>query len=116
MGASSVLKYTLVVMTGPDNGMGHIRARGFAQALAQQGHRLQRVFFYGDGVRAAQEETPEWQQFWTTLAGSQGSELVLCSASAERYGLTEPVPPFTLMGLGTLMEAGFDSDRIISFD
>ena len=116
MGASSVLKYTLVVMTGPDNGMGHIRAKGFAQALAQQGHRLQRVFFYGDGVRAAQEETPEWQQFWTTLAGSQGSELVLCSASAERYGLTEPVPPFTLMGLGTLMEAGFDSDRIISFD
>jgi len=110
------LKYTLVVMTGPDNGMGHIRARGFAQALAQQGHRLQRVFFYGDGVRAAQEETPEWQQFWTTLAGSQGSELVLCSASAERYGMTEPVPPFTLMGLGTLMEAGFDSDRIISFD
>jgi len=116
MGASSVLKYTLVVMTGPDNGMGHIRARGFAQAVAQQGHRLQRVFFYGDGVRAAQEETPEWQQFWTTLAGSQGSELVLCSASAERYGMTEPVPPFTLMGLGTLMEAGFDSDRIISFD
>ena len=110
------MKYTLVVMTGPDNGMGHVRARGFAQALAQQGHRLQRVFFYGDGVRAAQGETPQCQQFWTTLAESEGSELVLCSASAERYGLTEPVPPFTLLGLGALMEAGFDSDRIISFD
>ena len=78
------MKYTLVVMTGPENGMGHDRARGFAQALAQQGHRLQRVFFYGDGVRAAQGETPQCQQFWTTLAESEGSELVLCSASAER--------------------------------
>ena len=110
------MKYTLVVMTGPGNGLGHVRAQGFAHALAGQGHSLHRVFFYGDGVRAAQEATPECQQFWTSLAGSEGSELVLCSASAERYGLTEPVPPFTLMGLGALMEAGFDSDRIISFD
>lgn len=110
------MKYTLVVMTGPDNGLGHLRARGFAQALAEQGHHLHRVFFYGDGVRAAQQETSESQQFWKTLAESEGSELVLCSASAERYGLTEPVPPFSLLGLGALMEAGFDSDRIISFD
>ena len=73
---------------------------------------INRTFFYGDGVLNAREDHHE---AWQKLAASHPCELVLCSASAERYDLEHPPEPFLLMGLGALMEAGVDSDRVIGF-
>ncbi len=110
------MKFTLVVMRGPGNGRGQERAQGFARALLDQDLILKRVFFYGDGARTALPSEQPHIQFWSSIADIQGSDLVICSASAERCGALHPPEPFTLMGLGALMEAGYDSDRIISFD
>lgn len=110
------MKFTLVVMRGPGNGRCQERAQRFAQAVVAQGCQLGRVFFYGDGTRAAAPDNAETAESWAAIATEQDTDLVLCSASAEYHGALSPPAPFVLMGLGALMEAGFDSERIISFD
>ncbi len=110
------MKFALVVLGAPESGLCHFRAQGFARALGAANARLTRVFFYGDGVRAAAAENVTSIEAWSEIAASQDCELVLCSASAESHGVLLPPAPFTLMGLGALMEAGHDCDRIMSFD
>ena len=108
------LTYTVVVQSGPDAGLGHERALRFIDSLLNIGHQLNRVFFYGEGVRVALHWDDDSLSTWQHVAQG-GCELVLCSASAERYGVEEPPAGFVIAGLGTLMEAGLDSDRVLSF-
>ena len=110
------MKFALVVLAAPDSSLCHFRAQQFARALPNANITLTRVFFYGEGVRGAATENGETLKSWSEIAASQGCELVLCSASAENCGLLDPQAPFTLMGLGALMEAGHDCERVISFD
>ena len=109
------MNYTLVVVEAPDVGRAPFRALSFARALKSSGHHLQRVFFYGPGVRIglAWEGSP--QQAWHDFATEMGSELLLCSASADRWQIKTPPEGFDIAGLGSLMEAGMDSDRVITF-
>ena len=108
------LTYTLVVHSGPDDGLCHERALAFAHALCSRGHRLNRAFFYGAGARVALPWDSSSLKNWQRL-GEAGCELVLCSASADRYGVEQPPQGFLIAGLGSLMEAGLDADRIMSF-
>ncbi|GAA5316527.1 MAG: sulfurtransferase complex subunit TusD [Candidatus Pelagadaptatus aseana] len=94
----------------------------FARAVIAEGHQLYRVFFYGDatlcgGIDAAC--APQWQ----TLAASSDVDLVLCSTSADKRGLfgnMDAVPEtfngFTVSGLGQLVDAGIQSDRLVTFN
>ena len=110
------LTYTIVVRSGPDAGTCHQRSIDFIKALLDHGHRLQRVFFYSDGARVALPWEPEVLTAWQSIATSDESgELILCSASAERYGVEVPPDGFVIAGLGSLMEAGLDSDRVLTF-
>ena len=43
-----------------------------------------------------------------------GAHLILCSASAETFGLA-PDHDFSVEGLGELFEAGLNSDKVVSF-
>ena len=110
------MKFAMVVLAAPESGLCHFRAQHFARALCNANITLTRVFFYGEGVRGAAAEHHEILQHWSAIAAEQGCDLVLCSASAENCGLLNPPAPFTLMGLGALIEAGHDCDRVISFD
>ena len=112
----NTMRFALVVLAAPDSGLCHLRAQSFARALRTADITLTRVFFYGEGVRAASAENDDSIDQWSGIAVRQGCELVLCSASAENHGILTPPAPFTLMGLGALMEAGHDCDRVISFD
>jgi len=106
------MKYSLLVFAHPDETGRTRHAWEFASAVTERGHQLYRVFFYGDGVLNARETGDTgWQQ----LAAAHGVELVLCSASAERHALEHPPEPYLLMGLGALMEAGLDCERVVSF-
>lgn len=109
------MNYSLVVLHGPDDGRALSRAESFAAALSQGGHTLKRVFFYGGGVKVALTHDGEPWQYWSELSRHQNTEIVLCSASADRYGITSPPEGFVIAGLGTLMEAGMDSDRVVTF-
>lgn len=110
------MKFALVVLGAPDSGLCHFRAQEFAKALETDNIALQRVFFYGEGVLAAASDNPECISTWSEIAATQGCGLVLCSASAETHNVLTPPDAFTIMGLGALMEAGHDCDRIVSFD
>lgn len=109
------MNYTLVILSGPDSGQCHARALAFAQALERRGHHLCRVFFFGQGVRIALDWDDGAAKAWRHIASGAKAELVLCSASAERYGVATNHDNFVIAGLGSLMEAGFDSDRVLTF-
>jgi sulfur relay (sulfurtransferase) complex TusBCD TusD component (DsrE family) len=109
------MKIALVILAAPNSGLCHFRAQGFAKALEHSSVALQRVFFYGEGVRAAASENTECIAAWAKIAADQSCDLVLCSTSAENHGVLPPQVPFTIMGLGALMEAGHDCDRVVSF-
>jgi tRNA 2-thiouridine synthesizing protein D len=108
------LKYALIVLHSPDISTSQQRTEGLAAALTSAGHTLQRVFFYGEGTRVGLPEAVAAQRAWTTLADPSKTELAVCSASAERHGIQHSPAPFTFAGLGALMEAGFECDRIIT--
>ena len=83
----------------------------FARAISDTDARMHCVFFYGKGVLHA--KGPE-KQFWSDWSRSVGARLVLCSASAESFGLTAD-DDFSVEGLGELIEAGLASGKVLSF-
>ncbi|GAB7197037.1 sulfurtransferase complex subunit TusD [Dickeya oryzae] len=129
-----MLSYCLLV-TGPAYGTQQASsAFQFAQALLAQGHQLQSVFFYREGVLNANQFTaPANDEFdlvraWQQLASSYEVELNVCVAAALRRGVTDATqsaqlqlsganlqPGFTLSGLGELSQSVLRCDRVVQF-
>ena len=106
----------------------------FAHALLSQGHQLYRVFFYHDGAYQGsvlpcppQDETDHIAR-WQALAETHSIDLVICIAAGLRRGIIDQreakrydktqynlADGFTLSGLGQLVEAAVQSDRLITF-
>ena len=129
----TMMDYTVIVHSAPHTGQGSLTALAFVRALFDQGHRLQRVFFYHDGAENAfasrvtpQDET-DLLAGWVALAQTQGCELAVCIAAALRRGLLNEddanrydlsataASAFTVVGLGQLVEAILQSDRCVTF-
>ena len=92
------------------------------------------MFFYQEGVRHgdrlachAQDEQDRLAQ-WASLAEEHGTDLVLCIASAVKRGVLDPGeagrhekpaasahPAFELSGLGQLVDAHLQCDRLVTF-
>ena len=95
-------------------------ALGFAQAAVEAGHEVRRVFFYKDAVaignRFAADERGV-RAAWAEFGKRHDVELVLCVGSAQRRGVVEETVAegFQLAGLGLLVEAMIEADRLISF-
>ena len=83
----------------------------FAKASSDTDARMHCVFFFGKGVLHA---TGQEKQFWSHWSRAVGARLVLCSASAETFGLTED-DDFSVEGLGELIEVGLTSGKVLSF-
>ncbi|ATG72706.1 sulfurtransferase complex subunit TusD [Zobellella denitrificans] len=130
----SPLRFALLV-TGPCYGtQSAADAYRFARALLQQGHVIDNVFFYQDGVhngslliQPAGDEV-DLHRAWVELAEEQGLALDLCVAAALRRGLSDQassqqaglaqwnvVAPFRLSGLGELAQASLSADRVVQF-
>ncbi len=128
------MKFSIVVNEGPYTHQASDSAYHFTKAVLARGHEVFRVFFYHDGVNNATRLTTPPQDDrnivnrWSKLA--QGSELdmVVCVAAAQRRGIvdegeakrngkdaTNMAPGFRISGLGQLVEAGIQSDRIVVF-
>ena len=127
------MNYALLINASPF-GASQAAAIAFARALGPRGHRLTRVFFYGDGVLTANtlQQPPQGEQHpasqWQNLAAETGCELIVCIAAALRRGVVDAreaeryelgahnlAQGFTLSGLGQLVEAGVENDRLITF-
>lgn len=128
------MRFCLLV-TGPAYGTQQASSAWlFANALLEQGHTLDSVFFYREGVlNASLLNAPASDEFdltrnWQLLQQEQGVTLNICVAAALRRGITDqqeatnlglPVANladgFQLSGLGALAEAALTCDRMVQF-
>ncbi|CCJ90181.1 tRNA 5-methylaminomethyl-2-thiouridine synthase TusD [Cronobacter turicensis 564] len=123
------------MVTGPAYGTQQASsALQFAKALLAEGHSLESVFFYREGVYNANQFTsPASDEFdlvraWQQLHDEYGVALHICVAAALRRGVTDEneartqglpganlQPGFQLSGLGALAEAALTCDRVVEF-
>ncbi len=128
------MKYTIVVQCPVSQRSLHQCALRFVEALLRKGHRVERVFFYGDGVLLANacavpgQDELDTLKAWQTLISTHGLDVVVCIAAALKRGILDDtersryekpaaVLPqgFELSGLGQLVEAMAKSDRTMTF-
>lgn len=128
------MKFSIAIYGGPTDSQAPLSALHFAKAVLSSGHELYRVFFYNEAVLVANALTVVPQdelnlnQAWSAFSESHNVELIVCIASALRRGMlneSEAIryeksnynvsPAFTISGLGQLIDAGIQSDRLVSF-
>ena len=129
----SLQTYTLVITGAPYSSQAPQTALDFARAAVTAGHKIDRVFLYGDGVHIASalvcppSDEPHWPRLWSEFLADNQIPAVACVASALRRGLIDSAEqqryelpannmraPFEIAGLGEWVEAGTCS-KIIYF-
>lgn len=128
------MKFGILVNEGPYQHQASDSAYQFTRAALAAGHEVYRVFFYHDGVNNGTRLTVPPQDDrnvvdrWSELAEEHSLDLVLCVAAAQRRGLLDAdeakrhskdadniAPGFRISGLGQLIEAAIQSDRLVTF-
>jgi len=128
------MKFAIMVSEGPYTHQATDSAYQFAKAAIAKGHEVMRVFFYHDGVNNGTRLTVPPQDDrhivnrWSELAAQNNIDLVICIAAAQRRGLLDEneakrqgkdanniAPNFRISGLGQLVEAGIQADRLVVF-
>lgn len=128
------MKFSIQVNEGPYTHQASDSAFKFASAALEKGHEIFRIFFYHDGVNNATRLTTPPQDDrnivnrWSDLADKHGVDLVVCVAAAQRRGIADAdeskrngkdadnlAPGFRISGLGQLIEAGIQADRLVVF-
>ena len=128
------MKFGIQVNEGPYQHQASDSAYQFAKAALAAGHEVYRVFFYHDGVNNGTRLTTPPQDDrnvvtrWSELAEEHELDLVICVAAAQRRGIADAdeskrngkdadniAPGFRISGLGQLIEAGIQADRLVVF-
>ncbi|MEQ3697038.1 MAG: sulfurtransferase complex subunit TusD [Pseudomonadales bacterium] len=128
------MKFSLLITCAPQLSEMHHDALAFAQAVLDAGHTLEQIFFWGEGTITALNTavTPRDEHdaasLWRKIAAQANSELNVCIASATRRGVLDGneairhdkgsssvAPGFSVVGLGSLIEAETGSDRVVRF-
>ncbi len=128
------MKFSILISEGPYTHQASDSAYQFAKAVLAKGHEIFRVFFYHDGVNNATRLTTPPQDDrnivnrWSKLSEEHKLDMVVCVAAAQRRGIvdegeakrngkdaTNLAPGFRISGLGQLIEAGIQSDRLVTF-
>ncbi len=128
------LRFSLAVYAAPYSSQASQTALNFARALCLAGHKVERIFFYSDGVHTANllsappQDEQDLAQEWQQLAREHQFELVVCIAAALRRGVLDQqeaeryskpsynlAAGFQIAGLGQLLDAAVHSDRLITF-
>ena len=128
------MKFGILVNEGPYTHQASDSAYHFTEAALRAGHEVVRVFFYHDGVNngtrlsVPPQDDRNISERWSALAQQYEVELILCVAAAQRRGLLDEdearragkdsnniAPGFQISGLGQLIDAGIQADRLIVF-
>ncbi|BBF94397.1 sulfurtransferase complex subunit TusD [Blastochloris tepida] len=128
------MRFGIVVNEGPYTHQASDTAYHFTKAVLAGGHEVFRVFFYHDGVNngtrytVPPQDDRNLQKLWSELAEQHGIDLVVCIAAAQRRGILDEseakrhgksgdniAPGFRISGLGQLIEAGIEADRLVVF-
>lgn len=121
------MQISILVQGSPTSTRACHSALDFAQSVVDSEHDLFRVFFYQDAVAIGARhfdtppDEPNLQRRWLALNEQHGIELVICVSAAQRRGISQSsahdtvADGFTVSGLGQLIEAMLESDRLVSF-
>ncbi|MDT8283062.1 MAG: sulfurtransferase complex subunit TusD [Gammaproteobacteria bacterium] len=128
------MKFSIQVNEGPYQHQAADTAYQFTRAALAAGHEIFRVFFYHDGVNnatklaAPPQDDRHIPRLWSELSKEHGLDLVVCIAAAQRRGMMDVdeakrqgfddnnlIEGFRISGLGQLIEAGIESDRLVVF-
>ena len=128
------MKISIQVSEGPYNHEASVTALNYVKAAVEAGHEIFRVFFYHDGVNngtnlaSPPQDDVNIQKSWSELAAAHNMDLVVCVAAAQRRGIVDQgemerngkdamniMDGFRISGLGQLIEAGIESDRLVVF-
>ena len=128
------MKLAVMVNEGPYQHQSADSAYQFTRAALDKGHEITRVFFYHDGVNngtrygVPPQDDRNITQLWSELAKKHGLDLVVCVAAAQRRGILDAdeakrhgksgdniADGFRISGLGQLIEAGIQADRLVVF-
>ncbi|MEA3242262.1 MAG: sulfurtransferase complex subunit TusD [Pseudomonadota bacterium] len=128
------MKLSILVNEGPYQHQAADSAIQFTKAALEKGHDIFRVFFYNDGVNngtrfaVPPQDDRNITEQWTALAKAHNLDLVVCIAAAQRRGILDEneakrqgkdgnniAEGFRISGLGQLIEAGIQSERMVIF-
>jgi len=128
------MKFAVLVNEGPYQHQAADSAIQFTKAALERGHEISRVFFYHDGVNNGTRLTVPPRddrnivEEWSKLAEAHNLDLVVCIAAAQRRGILDAseakrqgkdsdniAQGFRISGLGQLIEAGIEADRMVVF-
>lgn len=128
------MRFALLVNASPHAGQSQDTAFRFAEAALAAGHTILRVFFYRDGVLAGSRlptlpsDEVDVGARWARWGREHGVELIVCVAAALRRGVLDAAEAerwerqgenlaegFELSGLGQLVEALIEADRVVEF-
>jgi tRNA 2-thiouridine synthesizing protein D len=128
------MKLSILVNEGPYQHQSADTAIQFTKAALERGHEIFRVFFYHDGVNngtrfaVPPQDDRNITEQWTALAKEHDLDLVICIAAAQRRGILDEneakrqgkdghnmADGFRISGLGQLIEAGIQADRLVIF-
>ena len=128
------MKFSILINEGPYTHQASDTAYQFAKAVLAKGHEIFRIFFYNDGVNNATRLTTPPQDDrnivnrWSKLAEEHKLDMVVCVAAAQRRGILDAdeakrhgkdasniAPGFRISGLGQLIEAGIQAERLVTF-
>ncbi|BAZ94327.1 sulfurtransferase TusD [Thiohalobacter sp. COW1] len=128
------MKLAVMVNEGPYQHQSADSALQFTRAALEKGHEVFRVFFYHDGVNngtrfgVPPQDDRNITVQWSELAEKHNIDLVVCVAAAQRRGILDEneakrhgkdgdniANGFRISGLGQLIEAGIQCDRLVVF-
>lgn len=126
--------FSIQINEGPYQHQASDSAYQFAKAALGKGHKIFRVFFYHDGVNNATklavppQDDRDLPKLWSELSKENDLDMVVCIAAAQRRGMMDVdeakrqgfednniAEGFRISGLGQLIEAGIESDRLVVF-
>lgn len=128
------MNFALVISGAPYSSQAPQSAFYTAQAALAAGHRICRVFLYGDGVLLANtlatppRDEENWTRHWSRLIVEHRLPATACIASALRRGVLDETEArrheqpaanlaegWAMAGLGDWVEAEMNADRVLYF-
>lgn len=128
------MKFSIVVYAAPYSSEAAHTALHFTRALLRNNHSVYRVFFFGDGVHnasrltATAQDEENLQHAWDKLLRDYNIDAVVCVTSALKRGIVDAgearrheleasslMASAQIAGLGQLIDAVSQSDRVINF-
>ena len=120
--------FTIAVLGGPYDSQANLHALKFAQSAIKNGHHINLVFFFHEGVSIALEQRDlsqeefDYNKAWRELSREHDVELNVCISSGGRRGVVKNettdstlAEGFELVGLGLLVEAISSGDKYVEF-